>query len=156
MFSAKGSTHHGLHSSSQHERATGPQKQVSLQHQASVLSDSQVDFKRQSSKKKQEEWDKEIPEVALHRVLRLNAKEWWIIILGLLGAAVGGSIWPIFSIFFGEILAIFALPADQILGEIPLWACLFIVLGVVSGLGIFAKVSLVLKSRQHSAMQGTY
>jgi len=105
-----------------------------------VLSESKPDFKRQSSKKKQEEWDKDIPEVPLHRVLRLNAKEWWIIILGLLGAAIGGSIWPIFAIFFGEVLAVFALPADQILNEIPLWACLFIVLGVVSGIGVFAKV----------------
>ena len=105
-----------------------------------MLSDSKPDFKRQSSKKKQEEWDKDIPVVPLHRVLRLNAKEWWIIILGLIGAAVGGSIWPIFSIFFGEVLIVFERPADQILGEIPLWACLFIVLGVVSGIGVFAKV----------------
>ena len=96
----------------------------------------------------QEEWDKEIPVVPLHRVLRLNAKEWWIIILGLLGAAVGGSICPMFAIFYGEILAVFALPAEEILGEVPLWASLFIVLAVVSGLGIFAKVSLVLKSLQ--------
>ena len=146
LFSVKGSTHHRSQLSSQQEGATSPKKEVSLHHQTSVLSDSKPDFKRQSSKKKQEEWDKEIPEVPLHRVIRLNAKEWWIIILGLLGAAVGGSIWPIFSIFFGEILMIFALPADQILGEIPLWACLFIVLGVVSGLGVFAKVSIVLKS----------
>ena len=146
LFSVKGSTHHRSQLSSQQEGATSPKKEVSLHHQTSVLSDSKPDFKRQSSKKKQEEWDKEIPEVPLHRVIRLNAKEWWIIILGLLGAAVGGSIWPIFSIFFGEILMIFALPADQILGEIPLWACLFIVLGLVSGLGIFAKVSMVLKS----------
>ena len=133
-------------SSSQQENDNRPRSPFSLQRMTSVLSMDNSEFKRQSLKRMQEEWDKEIPEVPLHRVIRLNAKEWWIIILGLLGAAVGGSIWPIFSIFFGEILMIFALPADQILGEIPLWACLFIVLGLVSGLGVFAKVSMVLKS----------
>ena len=121
-----------------------------------MLSTGNSEFQRQSLKKMQEEWDKEIPVVPLHRVLRLNAKEWWIIILGLLGAAVGGSICPMFAIFYGEILAVFALPAEEILGEVPLWASLFIVLAVVSGLGIFAKVSNVLKFRQHSLMQATF
>ena len=85
--------------------------------------------------------DGKIPKVSLHRVLRLNAKEWWIIIIGILGATIGGSIWPVFSIFVSEVVALFAVPADEILGEIHPWASLFIVLGVVSGLGIFAKVS---------------
>ena len=85
--------------------------------------------------------DGEIPKVPLHRVLRLNAKEWWIIILGILGATIGGSIWPVFSIFVSEVVALFAVPADEILREIHLWASLFIVLRVVSGLGTFAKVS---------------
>ena len=93
--------------------------------------------------------DEKIPVVPLHRVLRLNAKEWWIIILGLLGAAVSGSIWPVFSIFISEVVALFSNRADEILGETHLWASLFIVLGVCSGVEIFAKVSIsymVLKS----------
>ena len=106
-----------------------------------MLSMGNSEFQEQSLEKVQEEWDKEIPVVPLHRVLRLNAKEWWIIILGLLGAAIGGSVWPVFSIFIAEVVALFSLPADEIFGEIHLWASLFIVLGVVSGLGVFAKVS---------------
>ena len=124
---------------------------VTLKRRASAILDSVSEFETFEDL---DYLDEEIPVVPLHRVLRLNAKEWWIIILGLLGAAVGGSICPMFAIFFGEILAVFSLPADEILGEVPLWASLFIVLAVVSGLGIFAKVSMALKSCQHSAMQG--
>ena len=73
-------------------------------------------------------------------MIELNAPEWYIIIIGMLGAAVNGCIWPAFALLFGEILDVFALPPDEILGEIHLWAGLFIVLGVVSGTGLFFKV----------------
>lgn len=91
----------------------------------------------------QEEWDKNIPEVSLFRVLALNAKEWWMIGLGLLGSIVTGSIYPLFAIVFGYILEVFTLPADEIFNEIHLWAGLFLVLGLVSGVAIFLKVCVV-------------
>lgn len=122
-----------------------PQHQVSFQHQVSLQRQAseggrKPQLQRQISEKKQSEWDKEIPEVKLTRVFALNAKEWWIILLGLLGALVNGSMLPFFSIIFGEILFVFSLPTDQVLDEIHLWAGLFILLGVVSGLGQFLKV----------------
>ena len=73
-------------------------------------------------------------------MIKLNAKEWWIIVLGVLGAGVSGSIFPIFALLFGEILAVFSLRSDEILSGIHMWAGLFIVLGAVSGAGIFLKV----------------
>ena len=42
--------------------------------------------------------------MSMFRLLALNAKEWWLIILGLLGAGVNGSIFPIFAIVFAEVL----------------------------------------------------
>lgn len=36
----------------------------------------------------------------------MNAKEWWLIILGLLGAAVNGSVFPLFAIVFGDVLSV--------------------------------------------------
>ena len=60
--------------------------------------------------------------------------------IGILGAAVSGCMWPSFALLFGEILRVFALPPDEILDEIHLWAGLFIVLGVVSGTAVFLKV----------------
>ena len=70
----------------------------------------------------------------------MNAREWWLIVLGVLGAVVNGSIFPLFAIFFGEILEVFGLPAEEVFGEIHLWAGLFILLGVVSGISQFSKV----------------
>lgn len=60
--------------------------------------------------------------------------------LGLLGSLINGSIWPLFALLFGEILGVFARPADEVLSATHLWAGLFIVLGVVSGVGVFLKV----------------
>ena len=76
----------------------------------------------------------------LWRVLRLNLKEWWVIIFGLLGAVANGSIWPMFALLFGEILEVFMRPADQVIAGTHLWAGLFILLGIVSGFGVFLKV----------------
>ena len=64
-----------------------PTSQVSLQRQQSGAEEEpQVKFKRQLSKRQlsklQEEWDKEIPEVPLSRVIKLNTPEWWIILIG--------------------------------------------------------------------------
>lgn len=54
----------------------------------------------------QEEWDKELVNVPLHRVMALNAKEWWIIIIGVLAALAQGSVFPLFAIFFGTVLEV--------------------------------------------------
>ena len=40
----------------------------------------------------------------MFRLLVLNAKEWWLIILGLIGAGVSGSVMPVFAVLFGNIL----------------------------------------------------
>jgi ABC-type multidrug transport system fused ATPase/permease subunit len=113
------------------------QSEEGFQHQPS--------FKKQLTQKQlsklQEEWDKDTPKVSILRVIKLNAREWWIILIGVIGAAVNGCIWPAFGFLFGEILEVFALPPDQILDEIHVWAGLFIVLGVVSGVGVFLKAA---------------
>lgn len=128
------------HQSSKMEAEQGGKigRQTSYQHQASAEG---KEVKRVLSlAKKEEEWDKDIPSVPLHRVLALNAKEWWIIILGVIGAAVNGCIFPVFAIIFGEIIFVFSLDRNEILSEIGPWAGLFVVLGAVSGCGIFLKV----------------
>ena len=71
---------------------------------------------------------------------RLNGREWWLIGLGTLGAIINGSMFPLFALFFGEVLEVFSLPSDEVFGEIHLWAGLFILLGVVSGVAQFSKV----------------
>ena len=61
-------------------------------------------------------------------------------VLGTLGAMVNGSMFPLFALFFGEVLEVFSLPSEQVFGEIHLWAGLFLLLGVVSFFAQFAKV----------------
>lgn len=85
-------------------------------------------------------WDKEIPSVFLGRVLALNSKEWWIIVFGVLGCTLIGSLFPVFSVVFGEILRVFSLGANEVTSAIHPWAGLYIVLGLVSGIGVFLKV----------------
>ncbi|CAI8010328.1 ATP-dependent translocase ABCB1 [Geodia barretti] len=72
-----------------------------------------------SSKKLQEKWDKEIPSAPLHRLLRLNAPEWWLI----------------------TVLKVFQESrTDQIIEGITIWAVLFLVLALSSAIAIFFKV----------------
>ena len=73
--------------------------------------------------------------------MKANAKEWWLILLGLLATLVLGLVYPSFAVFFGEIFKVFARPADEILDGLHLWAGLFIVLGVVNGVAVFLRVS---------------
>ena len=83
------------------------------------------------SKEKEEEWDKEIPSVSLLRVFALNSKEWWLILLGVVGAILNGAIYPVlcYSVWRRSSLC-FAMPASEIVSSIGLWAGLFLVLGV--------------------------
>ena len=97
-------------------------------------------LKRQVSKKKEEEWDKEIPNVAMGRVIKVNAPEWWLIVVGVLAAMVNGSVFPLYSILFGEVLRVFQSQPQDILEEITPWALLFLVFAIGSGIAIFFKV----------------
>ena len=129
-------------------RSTSKDPEISRQgshisHQHSYQNQKSVEGKKEvklSDAKQQEEWDKDIPEVPLFRVIALNAKEWWLIVLGIVGAALNGSIFPLFAFLFGEILRVFSLPRDEVLSEIGVWAGLFVILGIVSGVGVFLKV----------------
>lgn len=116
-------------------------RQASRQHSYQKQKSAEgKDQKKLPDSKKQEEWDKDIPEVGLFRVISLNAKEWWLIILGVIGAALNGSIFPLFALVFGEILRVFSLQGDELLAGIGMWAGMFVVLGIVSGVGVFLKV----------------
>ena len=65
-----------------------------------------------------------------------------------MGAAINGSMWPLFALLFGEILEVFALRYDEVLAAVHPWAGLLMVLGVVSGVGVFFKVSMNNCTRQ--------
>ena len=94
-------------------------------------------------RKLQEQWDKEIPNASLHRLLRVNAPEWWLITVGVVAAMINGSVFPVYSILFGEVLKVFQESrTDQIIDGITIWAVLFLVLALSSAIAIFFKVCL--------------
>ena len=76
------------------------------------------------------------------RVIKTNQKEWWIAILGVIGAIMLGAAFPTFALIFGEILEAFVQPPSLVLPGIHLWAGLFFLLGFLAGLGGFVKVSV--------------
>ena len=156
-------------SSKRRRHDSGSESEVGLERQASFQKQAsrQMSLHKQASEaekkeilKKEEEWDKEIPEVgvgvssmgstylfdislvqiSLGRVIAKNAPEWWIITFGLIAAGISGALFPAFAIFFGEILEVFVQPPGRVLDSIHLWAGLFVLLAVVSGLCNFLKV----------------
>lgn len=123
----------------------GFQRQMSFKRQGSKTAEGKEVAKRQTSAKKEEdeeEADKDIPEVSLLRVMRLNAKEWWMILIGAIGAAANGSINPLFAVIFGEIFRVFNNPnPEEVLEGIHPWAGLLVGFGFVSGIAVFLKVN---------------
>lgn len=86
-----------------------------------------------------------LPSVSWIRVLRINSCRWFnIFMLGVAGALVQGIVFPTFAYFFGQVLRVFTLPFNQVLGAIHMWAGMFLVLGFISGIATFAKVSILL------------
>lgn len=82
-------------------------------------------------------------EVSWLRVIRLILKDKalvCVILLGVLGAAIQGAIFPAFAIFFGQVLRVFTNPFDQVIGLTHPWAGAFLALATVSGLANFVKV----------------
>ena len=80
--------------------------------------------------------------VSWGRVWKLNYPEYWLIALGLLSAIIQGTIYPAFAYFFGQVLRVFTFPFNLVLENIHQWAGMFLVLGTVSGLATFIKVSV--------------
>ncbi|KAL5517017.1 hypothetical protein EMCRGX_G002482 [Ephydatia muelleri] len=131
-----------VHSTARHRHNSGSELETSFScHQS--LNDRSVDSKSSrlfsSRKALEEQWDKETPAVPLSVLLKKNAPEWWMIGLGLVGSLVAGSITPVFTIFFGKILSIFANPPDKVFHLVHPWAGVFLALAVVTGISNLSK-----------------
>ena len=102
-------------------------------------------LKRRSLRASKNRTASTLPSVSWIRVLRINSCRWFIVfLLGVAGALVQGIVFPTFAYFFGQVLRVFTLPFNQVLGAIHMWAGMFLLLGFVSGIATFAKVSTLL------------
>ena len=75
------------------------------------------------------------------KILNLNRKEWWIIVLGVLAAIVSGAAFPLFAVLFGGVFDVLGNPnVTDVFTLIHPWAGGFIALGVGIGAAMFVKV----------------
>jgi ATP-binding cassette subfamily B (MDR/TAP) protein 1 len=103
----------------------------------SVVADSTVDTARQqkddvSEKKRlEQELKEEGAEVKnLLHILKYAKPEWMLLLLGILTCIIGGGVFPVFSIFFSNMLEVFAEPDPETKRQRGHnWALMFLVLG---------------------------
>ena len=71
-----------------------------------------------------EEFDKDLEQVGLLQILKVNAKEWPFIALGILGSFIEGIGLPLFAIFFGEVLTVSVADTQHAMhGCIDMYVC---------------------------------
>ncbi|TPX35876.1 hypothetical protein SmJEL517_g01675 [Synchytrium microbalum] len=77
------------------------------------------------------------------RLIKMNAPEWWILLIGLTGSVANGVTFPVFALVFGRILAVFGNPdIEQMQRDASFWASMFVVLSVVAGSANFSQMAL--------------
>nr|QNH67866.1 ATP-binding cassette transporter subfamily B member 1 X2 [Brachionus rotundiformis] len=105
-------------------------KEQALETEKSNLSDlNEKEVDKKKDKKK---------DVSMFKVFKLNAPEWYFILLGSLASLISGAIQPAFSIVFSKAIAIFSECDEKKQEEsIILYSILFIVFGVVTFLSNF-------------------
>ncbi|XP_075245466.1 ATP-dependent translocase ABCB1-like isoform X2 [Convolutriloba macropyga] len=81
--------------------------------------------------------EEEEPTPSFFDILKLNAPEWYLLLIACVFAVPAAGGIPVYGIFFGEIMEVLSLPNDEIQDEANFWALMFCLLGLVVGLGIF-------------------
>ncbi|XP_012280547.1 multidrug resistance protein homolog 49 isoform X2 [Orussus abietinus] len=75
------------------------------------------------------------------RIFGLNKPEWIFNLIGCLAAAVVGASFPAFAVLFGEVYYVLGIQdADEVRAETVNFSVLFIIVGVVTGLGTFLQM----------------
>ncbi|KAL0879462.1 hypothetical protein ABMA27_003213 [Loxostege sticticalis] len=87
--------------------------------------------------------EKEPPEIkpTTWQILQLCAPEKWLMIVGVFAAVAVGSSFPAFAVLFGETYGLLESPdEDWVRGQTNIIACLFLAVGVLTGIGIFFQI----------------
>ncbi|KAA8497019.1 Multidrug resistance protein 1B [Porphyridium purpureum] len=72
------------------------------------------------------------------RALKLNTKEWYIVAIGVLGAVMNGSSFPVFALIFSELVVVLTKTDNS--SDVTFWACMFVVIGVGTWIALFLQV----------------
>eukprot|EP00123_Amoebidium_parasiticum_P013463 comp21970_c0_seq1/m.31708 comp21970_c0_seq1/g.31708 ORF comp21970_c0_seq1/g.31708 comp21970_c0_seq1/m.31708 type:complete len:1325 (-) comp21970_c0_seq1:487-4461(-) len=88
-------------------------------------SDSDSDSEDESEKAKN---DKDVDPGMFQKVLMLNRSEWGWLALGIIGAAISGAMWPVFSLIFAEIIGVMVSDDND---KVLFWVYMFLVAAAV-------------------------
>ncbi|KAB0792571.1 hypothetical protein PPYR_14530 [Photinus pyralis] len=78
---------------------------------------------------------------SLMAILKVNRPEGWNIALGCITSLIMGATMPVFSILFGDILGVLALPNDDdILTESNKYVIMFVVTGTITGIATILQI----------------
>ncbi|CAG5126531.1 unnamed protein product, partial [Candidula unifasciata] len=66
------------------------------------------------------------------RMFKSNLKEWPYILLGCTSAVINGATFPLFALFFSEIIKTFGLRGQELLDKGLLWSLMFVAMGVLA------------------------
>ncbi|XP_071811435.1 ATP-dependent translocase ABCB1-like isoform X3 [Apostichopus japonicus] len=66
------------------------------------------------------------------RIMKMNASEWYLIVIGFIAAAFNGGVQPAFAIIFSRVLRVYGGPTEEIWDGITFFCIFLAVLGVVA------------------------
>ena len=98
----------------------------------------------------------DLPQPSFTKIMKLNLPEWWLILIGSIGAIFSGLLWPLLGLLVGFLLDAIVNTSEEVLGKIQLPASLTIALGVISGVGYFVRVSEVHAHYMYICMISVY
>ncbi|CAH1758914.1 12613_t:CDS:2 [Entrophospora sp. SA101] len=73
----------------------------------------------------------------IRKVVAINRPELPLVVLGLFGAIVAGSVQPVYAVIFSKIIQAFATTGDELTQEAKFWSLMFLVIAVVTMLANF-------------------
>ena len=80
-------------------------------------------------------------------LLRLNKPEWYLIFLACIAAIATSGAMPVFAVFLGEMTKTLAeTDTHKMLHDSHLWSLMFLVLGIVIGLGLIVQMAMLAMS----------
>ncbi|CAG0912519.1 unnamed protein product [Notodromas monacha] len=87
------------------------------------------------------EQKEDLPKPSMSRIMKLNAPEWKIIVVGIIAAALNGGSMPAYAILFGEVLGTLSIAEEEEARRESLkYVYLFLGLGGVAGMAMFLQV----------------
>ncbi|CAJ0565333.1 unnamed protein product, partial [Mesorhabditis spiculigera] len=96
----------------------------------------EADKKKESDieRLKREAVEEGAQEQSLFKILKYAKSEWWLLVVGSVACIIQGVVFPVFSLFFTQIMQVFAEPdPEQMRRDGHKWALMFLVLAAVQG-----------------------